>query len=58
MEKKMLEERRVLCTVEKGYSSEREEQIGKLRVYFEIFSTGDIFPINHNEFFARLNKFL
>lgn len=56
MEKNMPEERRVLCTVEKGYISEREEQIGKLRVYFEIFSSGDIFPINHNEFFCETEQ--
>lgn len=40
------QERKVLCTIEKGYSSEREEQIGKLRVYFEVFENGDILPIN------------
>ncbi|MNG69114.1 hypothetical protein D3C79_274640 [compost metagenome] len=46
------QERKVLCTIEKGYSSEREEQIGKLRVYFEIFENGDISPINQMEFFC------
>ena len=45
-------ERRVLCTIEKGYSSDREEQIGKLRVYFEIFSNGEIYPVNQNEDFC------
>lgn len=46
------QERKVLCTIEKGYSSEREEQIGKLRVYFEVFESGDILPINKMEFFC------
>ncbi|WP_232625493.1 AAA family ATPase [Pectobacterium parmentieri] len=46
------QERKVLCTIEKGYSSEREEQIGKLRVYFEVFENGDILPINKMEFFC------
>lgn len=46
------QERKVLCTIEKGYSSEREEQIGKLRVYFEVFENGDILPINEMEFFC------
>ncbi|MDE8754346.1 AAA family ATPase [Pectobacterium polaris] len=46
------QERKVLCTIEKGYSSEREEQIGKLRVYFEVFENGDILPINKIEFFC------
>lgn len=48
----MQQERKVLCTIEKGYSSEREEQIGKLRVYFEVFESGDISPINQIEFFC------
>lgn len=46
------QERKVLCTIEKGYSSEREEQIGKLRVYFEVFENGDILPINKMDFFC------
>ncbi|MEW4516208.1 AAA family ATPase [Proteus vulgaris] len=46
------QERKVLCTIEKGYSSEREEQIGKLRVFFEIFENGDILPINQMEYFC------
>jgi len=46
------QERKVLCTIEKGYSSEREEQIGKLRVYYEIFDNGDILPVNQMEFFC------
>ncbi|MFP1830428.1 AAA family ATPase [Lonsdalea quercina] len=46
------QERKVLCTIEKGYSSEREEQIGKLRVYFEVFDNGDISPINKMGFFC------
>ncbi|MER1779526.1 hypothetical protein KC961_04985, partial [Proteus mirabilis] len=46
------QERKVLCTIEKGYSSEREEQIGKLRVFFEIFENEDILPINQMEHFC------
>ncbi|WP_048781305.1 MULTISPECIES: AAA family ATPase [Pantoea] len=46
------QERKVLCTIEKSYSSERDEQIGKLRVYFEVFENGDILPINQMEFFC------
>lgn len=49
-------ERRVLCTTEKGYSSEREEQIGKLRVYFEILNNGDISPINESEPFCETEQ--
>jgi len=52
LEKKMQQERRVFCTIDKGYGLEREEQIGKLKVYFEIQSNGDISPINENEFFC------
>ncbi|BCZ60033.1 ATPase AAA [Serratia marcescens] len=50
------QERKVLCTIEKGYSSEREEQIGKLRVYFEVFENGDILPINQMEFFCETEQ--
>ncbi|EFB3617392.1 AAA family ATPase [Escherichia coli] len=49
-------ERRVLCTTEKAYSSEREEQIGKLRVFFEILSNGDISPINETEHFCETEQ--
>ncbi|WP_254185844.1 hypothetical protein [Pantoea sp. B270] len=49
-------ERRVLCTIEKGYSSEREEQIGKLRVFFEILNNGDISPINESEPFCETEQ--
>lgn len=50
------QERKVLCTIEKGYTSEREEQIGKLRVYFEVLSNGDISPINEAEFFCTTEQ--
>ncbi|MBD8155775.1 AAA family ATPase [Pantoea agglomerans] len=52
MGKMTQQERKVLCTIEKGYTSEREDQIGKLRVYFEVFENGDILPINQMEFFC------
>jgi hypothetical protein len=51
-------ERKVLCTIEKSYASERDEQLGKLRVYFEVHPGGEITPINSSEFFATLNRSL
>ncbi|ETS31321.1 hypothetical protein BB987_13080 [Photorhabdus temperata] len=49
-------ERKVLCTIEKGYSYEREDQLGKLRVYFEILSNGEIVPINKESLFCETEQ--
>lgn len=50
------DERKVLCTIEKGYSSERDDQLGKLRVYFEILSNNEIVPINSTELFCNTEQ--
>ncbi|WP_409075724.1 AAA family ATPase [Pantoea sp. C3] len=52
----IINERRVLCTTEKGYTNEREEQIGKLRAYFEVLDSGEIIPINSGEFFCETEQ--
>lgn len=50
-------ERKVLCTIERGYSSlEREEQIGKLKVFFEVLGNGDLTPINEGDFFCETEQ--
>lgn len=49
-------ERKVLCTIEKSYASERDEQLGKLRVYFEVHPGGEITPINSSEFFCNTEQ--
>jgi hypothetical protein len=49
-------ERKVLCTIEKSYHSERDEQLGKLRVFFEVLPNGDVTPINTVEEFCQTNK--
>lgn len=51
-----INDRRVLCTVDRAYYSDREEQFGKLNAYYEIFSNGDIIPINQNEFFCETEQ--
>lgn len=49
-------ERKVLCTIEKSYHSERDDQLGKLRVFFEILPNGDVTPINSVEEFCFTNQ--
>ncbi|EOW9550808.1 AAA family ATPase [Vibrio fluvialis] len=49
-------DRKVLCTIEKSYHGERDEQLGKLKVFFEILPNGDVTPINSVEEFCFTNK--
>lgn len=38
------QERRVICQIDRGYS--RDNDIGKVRAYFEILPNNDVIPIN------------
>lgn len=50
-------ERKVLCKIEKTYPSDREEQqLGKLRVFFEVMPNGEVLPINSTEEFCNTNQ--
>lgn len=43
-------ERKVLCAVDRAFYGEREDQFGKLKAYYEVFSNGEIIPINQSDF--------
>ncbi|HIE9773341.1 TPA: hypothetical protein ACXRWP_005099 [Klebsiella pneumoniae] len=49
-------DRKVLCTVDQAFYGEREDQFGKLKAYYEVFSNGEIIPINQSEFFCETEQ--
>lgn len=49
-------DRKVLCTVDRAFYGEREDQFGKLKAYYEVFSNGEIIPINQSEFFCETEQ--
>ncbi|WP_326902338.1 AAA family ATPase [Kosakonia cowanii] len=51
-----INERKVMCTVDRSYYGDREEQFGKLRAYYEIFSNGEVLPINKGDFFCETEQ--
>ncbi|QBY45112.1 hypothetical protein QE197_16240 [Arsenophonus nasoniae] len=49
-------ERRVICTLEKKYSFEKEEKIGRLNVLFEVLPDGNVSPVNQLEIFCETGQ--
>ncbi|GEM_PF-1140533 len=49
-------ERKVLCAVDQAFYGEREDQFGKLKAYYEVFSNGEIIPINQSDFFCETEQ--
>ena len=45
-------ERKVICSVERGFENS-ENNVGRLRAYFEIMPTSEITPINSTEHFCE-----